>query len=148
MFIGPINPYWWMAQPLQLARDNDIPRIDVGGIYKLTTNAVALTDSTVDYGINPCLYNKLPNESIVLLTIHADVPAGGEGFGVTVVTPNSGASTVTTNPNAIGTGTAKIPVIDSQGTQVTGANVSGNIERLAYINKSAGIIRFLEFTNA
>lgn len=34
-----------------------------------------------------------------------------------------------------------------QGSNVTGSNVQGNTQRLAYINKSTGVIRFLEFTN-
>lgn len=121
-----------------------MPRIDVGGIYKLSTNGVALTDTSVDYGINPCLYHLLPCESIVLLTIHADVPTGGESLPVYLGVP-SGSSTVTAGDS---TGTTKVGIVDSQGTSVTGANVQGNTQRLAYINKSTGIIRLLEFTNA
>ena len=149
MFINTINPYWWAAAPSPLGNSYfDIPRIDIGGIYKLSTNAVALSDdaTTVDYGINPCIYKRLPNESIVLLTIHADVPAGGEALPVTVVVPNQGTSTVSTGSST--TGTSKINVVDSQGTNVTGANVQGNTERLVYINKCTGVFRFVEFTNA
>ena len=124
-------------------RNEGLPRIDIGGIYKLSTNAVALTESSVDYGINPCLYSKLPCESIVLLTIHADAPTGGEDLPVLVGVP-SGASTISSGDT---TGKTKISVVDSQGSNVTGSNVQGNTQRLAYINKSTGVIRFLEFTN-
>lgn len=96
-----------------------------------------------DYGINPCLYSKLPCESIVLLTIHADAPTGGEDLPVLVGVP-SGASTISSGDT---TGKTKISVVDSQGSNVTGSNVQGNTQRLAYINKSTGVIRFLEFTN-
>lgn len=125
-----------------------LPRIDVGGIFTLSTNAVALSSdsTTVDYGINPNLYNLLPNKSIVLLTIHADVPTGGEALPVTVVVPNSGASTVSSGTSSAGT--TKVNVVDSQGTNVTGANVQGSTERLVYIDKCAGTVRFMEFTNA
>ena len=150
MFINAVNPYWWAAAPVSRNTEVSIPRIDVGGIYKLSTNAVALTDTTVDYGINPCLYNRLPCESLVLLTIHADVPAGGEALPVTVVVPNSGSSTVNESGTSTSssTGTTKVNVVDSQGTNVTGSSVQGNTERLAYINKCTGVIRFMEFTNA
>lgn len=81
--INIIDPYWWNLGPVPV-RNEGLPRIDIGGIYKLSTNAVALTESSVDYGINPCLYSKLPCESIVLLTIHADAPTGGEDLPVLV----------------------------------------------------------------
>lgn len=140
--INIIDPYWWNLGPVPV-RNEGLPRIDIGGIYKLSTNAVALTESSVDYGINPCLYSKLPCESIVLLTIHADAPTGGEDLPVLVGVP-SGASTISSGDT---TGKTKISVVDSQGSNVTGSNVQGNTQRLAYINKSTGVIRFLEFTN-
>lgn len=140
--INIIDPYWWNLGPVPVQNEG-LPRVDVGGIYKLSTNAVVLTDTTVDYGINPCLYNKLPCESIVLLTIHADAPAGGEALPVQVAVP-SGSSTVS---NGDTVGRTKISVVDSQDSNVTGSNVQGNTQRLAYINKSTGVIRFLEFTN-
>lgn len=141
-----LNPYWWAASPV-ITRTSTIPRIDVGGIYKLSTNAVALSDTTVDYGVNPNLYNQLPCECLVVLTIHADVPEGGEGFPVTVAIP-SGTTTLATSSASTTTGTSKVNVVDSQGNNVTGSNVSGGTERLVYINKRTGIIRFMEFTNA
>ena len=121
-----------------------LPRLDVGGIYILSTNAVQLTDSSVDYGINPVCYNLLPCESIVLLKVHADVPAGGEALGITLVAPSGGNSTVTATGST--TGTTKVPIVDSNGNPVKGSDVTGTTERWAYINKRTGVIRFLEFT--
>lgn len=142
-----MNPYWWTPSgqfgPFTSNEQSPLKRIDIGGIYVLTTNAVELTDTSVDYGINPCLYNALPCESIVLLKIHADAPTGGEALPVTIVIPNSGRTTLATTT----TGTINTPLVDSQDTPVTGSNIAGNTERLAYINKSTGVIRFLEFTN-
>lgn len=152
MFPNTINPYWWMGNVIPLQNQVGIPRIDIGGIYALSTNAVQLSEdsTTVDYGINPTLYNRLPNVSIVLLTISDDIPDGGDDLPVTVVVPNSGASTVSSSTATSGTstGTTKVNIVDSQGTNVTGSNMQGNTQRLAYINKCAGTIRFLEFTNA
>lgn len=137
-----MNPYWWSPEIIPV-RSEGLPRIDIGGIFKLATNAVTLSADSVDYGINPCLYNRLPNESLVLLTIHADAPAGGESQPVNVVVP-SGSSTVSNGDSA---GKTKVPVVDSQGSNVVGSNVQGNTQRFVYINKCTGVIRFLEFTN-
>ena len=145
MLINTINPYWWAALP-NSAPANDISRIDICGIYKLSTNAVTLTETTVDYGINPCVYRRLPCESLVLLTIHSDVPAGGEALPVMLVVPNDGASTDSEASSTAGT--TKLNVVDSQDTNVTGTNIQGSTQRLVYINKCTGKVRFMEFTNA
>lgn len=57
----PFNPF------IPIGQRNQIKLIDVGGIYELKTNAQQVTDASVDYGINPCYYNALPCECIVLL---------------------------------------------------------------------------------
>lgn len=149
----PTNPYWWTPFGLGhsafgLGSQPNLQRIDIGGIYVLSTNAVQLTDETVDYGINPCCYNALPCESIVLLRVHADVPDGGEALPVTIVVPSAGRTTLdATTAAGTASGTTKAPVVDSQGTQVVGDDIEGSTERLAYINKRTGTIRFLEFTS-
>jgi hypothetical protein len=108
---GTLNPYWW-APNLPISTQGDLPRVDVGGIFKLSTNAVALTSTTVDYGINPCLYSRLPSESLILLTIHDDVPSGGESLPVTLVVPTGAFnSTVTSTTNT--SGTTKLNIVDS-----------------------------------
>lgn len=148
MFPNGINPYWWMGSPV-LPVQNSLPRIDVGGIFTLSTNAVTQSEdgTTVDYGINPRAYNMLPNVSLVLLTISDDVPTGSDALPVTIVVPSNGSSTVSSSTSSTTTGTTKINVVDSQGTNVTGSNIQGNTQRLAYINKCTGVIRFMEFTN-
>ena len=65
----PFNPF------IPIGQRNQIKLIDVGGIYELKTNAQQVTDASVDYGINPCNYNALPCECIVLLKIHQGVAA-------------------------------------------------------------------------
>lgn len=142
MYGNPLNPYWWIPTPA-LHSETRIRRVDVGGIFELTTNAVQLSEASVDYGINPICFNALPCESVVLLKVHADAPVGGERLPVTVVTPNSGQSTVSSGASSSGT---KVPVVDSNNNPVTGNDITGSTERLAYINKRTGIVRFLEFT--
>lgn len=131
----PFNPF------IPIGQRNQIRRIDVGGIYELKTNAQQVTDASVDYGINPCYYNALPCECIVLLKIHQGVAAASATLPVTIVTPNSGSTTV----NGTTSGTTKVPVFDHAGNAVTGDSVSGTTEALAYINKKSGIIRLLGF---
>lgn len=119
-------------------------RVDIGGIYELRTNAIQITEASADFGINPCQYNALPCESIVLLKIHAGVPTASATLPITIVTPNSGSSTVSGTSGST-TGTTKTPVVDHGGTAVTGASVAQTTEALAYINKKSGIIRLLGF---
>lgn len=122
----------------------NLRRVDIGGIYELRTNAIQITDASADFGINPCQYNALPCESIVLLKIHAGVPTASAALPITIVTPNSGGSTVSgTSGNT--TGTTKTPVVDHNGTAVTGSSVAQTTEALAYINKRSGSIRLLGF---
>lgn len=127
-----------------------LKRIDVGGIFKISTNSVVLdtTASQVVYGFNPCEYRELPCESLILLTIHADVPTGGEGFPIHIAIPGGSTTTTTTSGSTSTSNSTKIPVVDSQGNNVTGANVQGTTERLLYLNKRTGTARFIEFTNA
>lgn len=131
--ITPFNPYWWT--PVQ----QPISRIDIGGIFKVNTNGVSLSDDSVDYGINPIVYKSLPSECLILLFIHADIPSGGESLPVTIAVPN--------NVSTVGDDTTKINIVDSLGENVTGNNIKGNTQRLVYINKNTGVIRFVEFTN-
>lgn len=145
------NPLIGYPIPLNVgfgAPRSRLKRIDVGGIYKISTNSVVLdtTASQVVYGFNPCEYRELPCESLILLTIHADVPTGGEGFPIHIAIP--GGTTTTTTGSASDSTSTKIPVVDSQGNNVTGANVQGTTERLLYLNKRTGTARFIEFTNA
>lgn len=150
---NPFSPFVvGMPVPLNVnlsGQRGRLRRIDAGGIYKLGTNSVVLdaTASQVVYGINPCDYRELPCESLILLTIHADVPAGGEGFPIHIAIPAGSTTTATTTGPTSGTGPTRVPVVDSQGNNVTGANVSGNTERLLYLDKRRGVARFVEFTN-
>lgn len=157
-----INPYWWTPfgggfpygggfGPLggQPFGGRQLNRIDIGGIYVLSTNSVQLSEETVDYGIDPCCYALLPYESIILLKVHAEVPAGGEALPVTIALPNAGRTTLdSTTVAGTASGSTKVPVVDSQGTQVVGEDIEATTERLAYLNKRTGVIRFLEFTSS
>lgn len=153
MFPNAFNPYWWMpqmgfGQPFGFGggqqRQGLVPPI-------LNTRGVQLTDATVDFGIDPRQYWSLPCESIVVLRINSEIPEGGEDLPVTIVVPSVGRSTLDASTSAIGAGTAsgttKVPVLDSQNNQLVGDDIEVSTERLAYIDKCRGIIRFLEFTS-
>lgn len=123
-----------------------IPRIDVGGIYVLTTTGkISTAGSTLDYGINPCLWQALPNEGVMIWKVRHPADTSETALPVTVVVPSLGASTVTSSNTA--SGTSKIPVVDNKGTQAAGADVTdianGYTEHWVYFNKNAGIFRLL-----
>lgn len=131
---------------MYLGQRTNLRRVDIGGIYELRTNAQQVTEASVDFGINPNCYNALPCESVVLLKVHQGVPTASANLPVTVVVPNSGSTTVTgTTGTTSASGTTKTPVVDHNGTAVTGAGLANVTEALAYINKKSGIIRLLGF---
>lgn len=115
-------------------------------IFELPTNGVALSATSVDYGINPCLYNQLPCECYVTLRIRQAVPTGGEGLAVTIATPAGSPSSTVSAPGA-STGTKKTPVIDHNNSPVVGSDVSELTDALALIDKNLGIIKFVNFVS-
>ena len=115
-------------------------------IFELPTNGVALSDTSVDYGINPCLYRELPCECYITLRIRQAVPAGGEGLPVTVVTPAGSSSSTVSTPGTT-TGTKKTPVTDHNNTPVVGSDVSEFTDAFALLDKGLGIIKFVNFVS-
>lgn len=153
----PYNPYWWLPQsfgaPFGQAFGGRCNNRRQYGLMPptLNTTGAQLSDASVDFGINPCAYNDLPCESLVLLRINSAVPAGGEALPVTIVVPSFGRSTLDASTSTTGagtaTGTTKVAVVDSQDNPVVGDDIEVSTERLAYINKCTGTIRFVEFTS-
>lgn len=115
-------------------------------IFELKTSGVSLSDNSVDYGINPCLYNELPCECYVTLRIRQAVPAGGAALPVTVVTPTGSSRSTVSTPGAA-TGTKKTTVTDHNNNPVVGADVSELTDALALVDKSLGIIKFVNFVS-
>lgn len=127
--IQGIFPYWYSPIIIPFGFKNELKRINKHGIYVVETNQVSLNEGiSVDYGIKESLYNQLPCECIILLKIKQEVPATGAALPVTV----SGLS----------------PVTDSQGSNITGKDIEVDTERLAYLNKSNGMLRFMEYAAA
>lgn len=112
-------------------------------IYELPTTNVSLSDTSVDFGIDRCLYNELPCECYISLLFAQAVPAGGEALPVTVVVPTSGTSTNTGSTDSNGEGNT--PVVDHNTNPVVGSDLETVREVFAYLNKRQGIIRFVNF---
>ncbi len=138
MFDNPLNPYWWCL-PAMPGR----PRVKQLGIFELPTTNVSLSETSVDYGIDKCLYNQLPCECYITLQVNQAVPAGGEGLPVTVVTPTSGSSTNAGNTSS--SGESKTNVVDHNNSNIVGSDLANSREVFAFLNKREGIIRFVNF---
>lgn len=145
MYPGFNNLYYWMPQMPQFPFPANIQASSLKKlcIFELPTTNVALSDTSVDYGVPICLYNQLPCECYVTVQVNQAVPEGGEGLPITVVTPTSGKSTNTSSVSS--SGESKTNVIDHNGSNVIGSDIEGSREILAYINKREGIIRFVNF---
>lgn len=136
--------------PFFPGRRTQVPTLDNRGIYEVcSTGLVETTGATADYGINPCIWKKLPNQCIILWKVKHPTTAAGQGLPVTVVIPTSNSSTV--NSDNANSGSNKVPVVDNKNTQVTGTdvnNVGVNTEHIVYIDKCAGIFKLLGVTAA
>lgn len=117
-------------------------RVKQLGIYELPTTNVSLSETSVDYGIDKCIYNELPCECFISLVVSQAVPAGGEALPVTVVVPTSSNSTNTTTSAS---GESSTPVVDHNTNPVVGSDLETSREVFAYLNKRQGIIRFVNF---
>lgn len=116
-------------------------------IFELPTNGVALSDTSVDYGINPCLYRELPCECYVTLRIRQAVPAGGEALPVAIAVPAGSPGSTVSTPGST-TGTKKTPVIDHNNAPVVGSDVSELTDAFALVDKNLGIIKFVNFVSS
>lgn len=112
-------------------------------IFELPTTNVALSETSVDFGIDRCLYNELPCECYLSMLFSQAVPDGGAALPVTVVVPTSGTSTNTGTANA--NGESNTPVVDHNTTPVVGSDLTTTREVFVYLNKRQGIIRFVNF---
>lgn len=148
MFINPYSPYWWMSNIAMLNRAaGGRRRIKDTGTFIISTNAVNVTETSVDFGLDPCVYNSLPCECMVLFKFHTAVPAAAAALPVTVAIPNRNRTTlVTTGTTPTSTTSTTVPVTDKDNNPVVGGDLDVVTEKLAYINKRTGVIKFTEFT--
>lgn len=148
MLINPYTPYWWMPNVAMLNRAMfGRGRVRDVGIYIVSTNALNVTETSVDFGLDPCVYNQLPCECIVLFKFHTAVPAAAAALPVTVAIPNRNRTTlVTTGTTPTSTSSTTVPVTDKDNNPVVGGDIDVVTEKLAYINKRMGVIKFTEFT--
>ena len=148
MFMNPYSPYWWMSNIAMLNRAaGGRRRIKDTGTFIISTNAVNVTETSVDFGLDPCVYNSLPCECMVLFKFHTAVPAAAAALPVTVAIPNRNRTTlVTTGTTPTSTTSTTVPVTDKDNNPVVGGDLDVVTEKLAYINKRTGVIKFTEFT--
>ena len=135
--INAYNPYWWAAFAGQRKGFQNQSAL---GVFKLTTSGVELNsdESTVDYGVNPASYMRLPNECLVLLTISSDVPDGGTGYPVYIIVPGGDTTTLASSCN-----TSRLPLVDAEGEAVKGSDVSAGLQKIALLNRQQGILKFV-----
>lgn len=162
-FINPFNgPFGSPFGPFfPSARRQRVPTIDQRGIPELYTTGIVENqeedNETVDYGINPCLWKALPNQSMILWKVRHPVSQNGASLPVNVVIPTGSSSTTVSSPNSKA-GTSKIKVVDNKGTQTEGRDVtvptgsgddsqqSYTTEHIVYVDKCQGIFRLLGVT--
>ena len=113
--------------------------------YELVTNNVQVTDTDVIFGINPCHWDKFPQEGVALLKIRQAVPAAGDALPVSIaVRTASTVSTVTPEGTSACCPTANLPLVDPINTPFIGSDIVEDTERILYFNKVRGILRIMD----
>ena len=130
------------------------PLLDRQGIYELCTTGIAenttgAADATVDYGVNPCVWNALPCECVAVWKVRHTVSTAGAALPATIVADFAAFN-------------RKLAIVDNKSTQVAGGDItpasgstpiagrqqSYTTEHWVYINKSAGVFRLMGVTAA
>lgn len=132
--------------------DRYIPELCTTGIVE-NTEGIA----SVDYGVNPWIWKRLPNQTLALWKVRHPVSQSGASLPVNVVIPTGNSSTTVASGGAT-TGTSKVSVVDNKGTKTQGSDVtvptgsggegqeSYTTEHIVYIDKCSGIFRLLGVT--
>lgn len=110
--------------------------------FELPITGFNVTDTTLDLGINPKIYCQLPCECFVVMRVRQSIPAAADALPVTVVTPASSSSSTVSNNN---TGSRKTSVVDHDSNPVVGADIADVTDIYALVDKSIGLIRFVNF---
>lgn len=111
-----------------------VHRLDFGGIPFVRTASVTTntTGSEVIYGINPCLFRRLPNQGIILLSVNHKPSSGSDAYLVSVAT---------TLTNTTSTTTSKVPLINGSGNQMPSREVKFGNKFFVYYDKCNGIFQ-------
>lgn len=144
----------------QRINERVIPTVDKHGIYMIsTTGKISYTtengERMLDYGLNPCEWNSLPSQGVLLLKVRHPATVNEAQHTVSVVIPNRHSSTV--NSNNVSSNTNRVPVLDNKGSQTVGEDVTipytpatgpgspvaSFTEHIVYFNKCDGIFRLL-----
>lgn len=123
----PFFPWWGYRQPVAVRRPVQLRT------FKLQASLMSNDSTTVnDLAIDPVLFRQLPNECLLLFDVPVTLPASRLPLPVNVVVTGS-------------VNTRTLPVVDSEGTNITGADIPNPTQLNVYLNKSANIFRVLDF---
>lgn len=125
------NPY---MMGYNANRFKGVHRLDFGGIPFVRTSSVTTdtTNSEVIYGISPCLFRRLPNQGILLLSVNHVPAAGSDGYLISVAT---------TLTNTTSTSTSKVPLVNGSGDQIPSSEISQGNKYFVYYDKCNGIFQ-------
>lgn len=123
----PFFPWWGYRPPVAVRRPVQLRT------FKIQASLMSNDSTTVnDLAIDPVLFRQLPNECLLLFDIPITLPASRLPLPVNVVVAGP-------------VNTRTLPVVDSEGTNITGTDIPDPTQLSVYLNKSANIFRILDF---
>lgn len=102
------------------------PKIDT---FRISISGYTVTETAVEYHINPQYLKTLPYDCLLDLYIEQGVAAANAAL-----------------PVYIKFGERKFAFIDAQSAPITGADIPLPVERIVHFNKCNGLFRFVDFT--
>lgn len=123
----PFFPWWGYRPPVAVRRPVQLRT------FKVQASLVSNGSTTVnDLAIDPVIFRQLPNECLLLFDIPVTLPASRLPLPVNVVVTGA-------------VNTRTLPVVDSEGTNITGTDIPNPTQVNVYLNKSDNIFRILDF---
>ena len=126
------------------------PVLRVLRAFELETTGISYNETEVDFGINPCVWNLLPEEGLAVFKVRHPVTANTASLRANLIIPSGRVRSTVLSDNTT-MGTRNSPILDNRGTRVTGSDIAipsdgettSFTEHIAYFNKCSGIFRLL-----
>jgi len=120
-------PWWGYRPPVSVRRPVQLRT------FKVQASLMSNDSTTVnDLAIDPVIFRQLPNECLLLFDIPVTLPASRLPLPVSVVVTGA-------------VNTRTLPVVDSEGTNITGADIPNPTQVNVYLNKTSNVFRILDF---
>jgi hypothetical protein len=125
----PFFPWWGYRPSVSVRRPLQLRTFKVDAAL-MTADSATVNDLAID----PVIFRQLPNQCILLFEITMTLPASRLPLPVNVVVERT-----------VGNPLRSFPVVDTNNTPITGADIPQPTQLSVYLNKTTNTFRILDF---